>query len=167
VRDIRKRVASFALVLLTASPTTLLAQRTAPAAVTGASAFAAEALGGAIGSALGIAIGLAVAKPDECPPEDDVVCPLRRLGVTGIIGIAGATLGTTVAGRWAGTDPSILGAFLGAAAGAAVGIGLEHLMTEEMGQSLGNAGTVVLFSVTQGILAAAGSRIGSRLARSR
>jgi hypothetical protein len=165
VRDIRKRAASLALALLTASPTTALAQRTSPAAVTGASAFAAEALGGTVGSALGIAVGLAIAKPDDCPPEDDVACPLQRLSITGLVGIAGATLGTAVAGRWARSDPSIVGAFLGAAAGAAVGIGLEHLITEEMGQSLGNAGAIVLFSVTQGILAAAGSRIGAALRR--
>jgi hypothetical protein len=152
-----------ALLLIGVGPAAA-AQGAAPAAVTGARAFAAEALGGTVGSALGIAIGLAVAKPTECPSADDVVCTLRRLGITGIIGVAGATIGTTVAGRWAGTDPSLIGAFVGAAAGAAAGIGLEHLITEEMGQSIGNAGTLVLFSVAQGILAAAGSRLGSRLA---
>jgi hypothetical protein len=133
--------------------------------VTGARAFAVEALGGTVGSALGIAVGLAVAKPDECPSADDVVCTLRRLGITGIIGVAGATIGTAAVGRWAGTDPSLIGAFVGAAAGAAAGIGLEHLVTEEMGQSLGNAGTVVLFSVVQGMLAAAGSRLVARVRR--
>ena len=138
-------------------------QRTGAAAVTGARAFAAEAVGGTLGSAAGIAIGLAVARPEDCPPDDDVVCPLQRLGVTAIIGVAGATIGSVVAGRMAGTDPSIVGAFLGAAAGAAAGVGVEHLITEEMGQSIGNAGTVVLFSVVQGILAAAGSRLGARL----
>jgi hypothetical protein len=142
------------------------AQRTSPAAVTGARAFTTEALGGAVGSAVGIAAGLAIARPDDCPSEDDVVCTLRRLSVTGIIGVVGATIGTTVAGRLAGTDPSIVGAFLGAAVGASLGIGLEHLITEEMGQTLGNAGTLVLFSVTQGILAAAGSR-AVRAARER
>lgn len=140
------------------------AQRAVPAAVTGARAFGVEALGGAVGSALGIAVGLAVVKPDACPSNEDVACTLRRVGVTGIIGVAGATLGTVIAGRWAGSDPSVVGAFLGAAAGAALGIGLEHLITEELNQSLGNVGAVVLFSVTQGILAAAGSRLGSRLA---
>jgi hypothetical protein len=152
-----------ALLLIGAGPAAA-AQRATPAAVSGARAFAVEALGGTVGSALGIAIGIAVTKPNECP-SDDVVCTLRRLGVTGIIGVAGATIGTTVAGRWAGTDPSLIGAFVGAAAGAAAGIGLEHLITEEMGQSLGNAGTVVLFSVAQGILAAAGSRLVARVAR--
>ncbi|MDQ3995786.1 MAG: hypothetical protein M3303_02075 [Gemmatimonadota bacterium] len=65
----------------------------------------------------------------------------------------------------AGTDPSLIGAFVGAAAGAAAGVGLEHLITEEMGQSLGNGGTVVLFAVAQGILAAAGSRLVARVTR--
>ncbi|MDQ3950741.1 MAG: hypothetical protein M3282_10385 [Gemmatimonadota bacterium] len=157
--DIRKRVASLAVVLVTASPTAVLAQRATPAAVTGARAFAAEALGGTIGSALGLALGLALTNPGACPAEDDVVCPLQRVSLTGVIGIAGAAIGTTLAGNWAGTKPSLVGALLGAAAGTAVGIGLEHLITEEMSRSLGEAGTVILFSVAQGVFAAAGSRI--------
>jgi hypothetical protein len=162
--DVRTSFGFVALLLIGAGPMAA-AQRATAAAVTGARAFAVEALGGTVGSALGIAIGLAVAKPDDCPPEDDVACTLQKLGITGIVGVAGATIGTAVAGRWAGTRPSLLGAFLGAAAGAAAGIGLEHLVTEEMSQSLGDAGTLVLFSVTQGIRAAAGSRLVARMAR--
>jgi hypothetical protein len=165
--DVRKRVAGLILPLLTASPTVALPQRTAPAAVTGASAFAAEALGGAAGSAVGVVLGLSIARPDDCPVEDDVVCPLQRLSVAGLMGVAGATIGTVVAGRAANTNPSLVGAFLGAVAGAAAGIGLDHLITEEMGQSLGDVGAIALFSVTQGVLAAAGSRIGARLAARR
>jgi hypothetical protein len=165
VSDIRKQLASLALAALTASPTSLLAQRTTPSAVTGASGFATEALGGVIGSGLGLALGLALTNREPCPGEDDVVCPLQRLSVIGVIGIAGAAIGTTLAGNWARTNPSLVGALLGAVAGAAVGIGLEHLITEEMGHSLGDAGAVVLFSVTQGILAAAGSRVGASLHR--
>jgi hypothetical protein len=123
------------LVALLLVSATAAAQRAA-AAVTGARSFAVEALGGTVGSALGIAIGLAVAKANDCPSGDDVACTLQKLGITGIIGVAGATIGTAVVGRWAGTNPSLVG-----------------------------AGTVVLFSVTQGILAAAGSRIGARLRR--
>jgi hypothetical protein len=148
--------------LVSVLPVVAGAQRARPA-VTGAGAFAVDALGGTLGSALGIGVGLAIAKPNECPSDDDVACPLQKLGITGIVGVVGATVGTVAAGRWAGTEPSLVGAFVGAAAGAAAGIGLEHLVTEEMGQSLGNVGTVVLFSVAQGILAAAGSRIGARL----
>jgi hypothetical protein len=144
-------------------PTRALAQRAAPSAVSGARAFAVEAVGGTVGSALGIGLGLAIARPDNCPSNEDLACILRRLGTVGIVGVAGATVGTFVAGRWAASDPSIVGALLGAAVGAAAGIGLEHLVTEELNQSLGNAGAVVLFSVTQGILAAAGSRIGAAL----
>lgn len=131
--------------------------------VTGAAAFATEALGGTLGAALGLVVGLAVARPDDCPSDDDVVCTLRRLGVTGIMGIAGATVGTVAAGRMRGTGPSVAGALLGAACGTAAGIGLEHLITEELSQPLGNVGAVLLFSVTQGILAAAGSRLRAQL----
>jgi hypothetical protein len=167
VVDIRKRVVGLVVLLLTASPTVVLSQRTAPAAVTGASAFAAEAVGGAAGSALGVVVGLAIADPDDCAVEDDVVCPLKRLSVAGLMGVLGATMGTVVAGRAARTNPSLIGAFLGAVVGAAAGIGLDHLVTEEMGQSLGDVGAIALFSLTQGVLAAAGSRIGSRLAARR
>jgi hypothetical protein len=153
-----KNVIRLAMLSLAVSASTADAQRAAPA-VGGAQAFATEALGGAVGSALGIAIGLAVAKPDDCPSSDDVVCTLQRLGVTGVIGVVGTTIGSNVAGRLAGTNPSLLGGFLGAVAGAAAGVGLEHLITEELNQQLGNVGAVLLFSVTQGILAAAGSRI--------
>jgi hypothetical protein len=163
VAGVTKSFGFIALLLIAAAPAA--AQRVAPAAATGARAFGVEALGGTVGSALGIAIGLAIAKPNDCPSDDDVACTLQRLGITGIIGVAGATIGTAVAGRWADTDPSLIGAFVGAAAGAAIGIGLEHFVTEEMNRSLGDVGTVVLFSVTQGILAAAGSRLGARLRR--
>jgi hypothetical protein len=163
--DMCKRVASLVAVLLSASPTVGLPQRTAPAAVTGASAFAAEALGGAAGSALGVVLGLAIANPDDCAVEDDVVCPLKRLSIAGLTGVVGATMGTVVAGRAARTNPSLIGAFLGAVVGAAAGIGLDHLITEEMGQSLGDVGAIALFSVTQGVLAAAGSRLAARVTR--
>jgi hypothetical protein len=152
------------LLFIAAAPAAA-AQRAAPTAVTGGQAFGIEAVGGTVGSALGIAIGLAVAKPNDCPSDDDVACTLQKLGIAGIIGVGGATVGTAVAGRWAGTEPSLIGAFVGAAAGAAVGIGLEHFITEEMDQSLGDTATVVLFSLTQGILAAAGSRLVASLRR--
>jgi hypothetical protein len=155
----------FLLIGAFADASGLPAQQTRPIATTGARTFAAEAIGGTLGSALGIAIGLAIARQNACPPEDDVVCSLRKLGITGIIGVAGATTGTVVAGRWAGSRPSIVGAAVGAAAGAAVGVGLEHLITEEMGRRIGGLGTVVLFSATQRILAAAGSRLVAGLRR--
>jgi hypothetical protein len=153
------------LLALIVAPRVAHSQRATPAAVTGGRAFAAEAVGGAVGAALGIAVGLAIAKPNECAADDDVVCTLQRLSITGVVGVAGATIGTAVAGRLAGTRPSLAGALLGAVTGLAVGIGLEHLITEELNQSLGDAGAVVLFSVTQGILAAAGSRFVAQMSR--
>jgi hypothetical protein len=75
----------------------------------------------------------------------------------------GGTIGTVAAGGWADTNPSAIGALVGALAGAAAIIGVEHFITEEMNQTIGNGGTLVLFSVTQGILAAFGSRIGAQL----
>jgi hypothetical protein len=137
VAHIARALGLVALLFISAAPIAA-GQRTSPAAVTGTWAFGVEALGGMAGSALGIAIVLAVAKPNDCPSDDDVACTLQKLGITGVVG---------------------------AAAGAAVGVGLEHFITEEMNQSLGDSATVVLFSVTQGIVAAAGSRLGTRLRR--
>jgi uncharacterized membrane protein YeaQ/YmgE (transglycosylase-associated protein family) len=154
-----RNVIRLATLVLAMSGSAASAQHAVPAAVGGSRAFGAEAVGGAIGSALGITLGLAVAKPGDCPSADDVACTLQRLGITAVIGVVGATVGSNVAGRLRGTNPSLLGAFVGAAAGAVAGVGLEHLITEELNQQLGNVGTVLLFSVTQGILAAAGSRL--------
>jgi hypothetical protein len=165
VIDVRKLVSLVAMAFAALGAPEARAQRSAPVVARGARAFVVEALGGSAGSALGIGLGLVIAKPGGCPSNDDIACILRRLGAVGIIAVAGTTVGTVVAGRWAGTDPSIVGALLGAAVGAAAGIGLEHLITEEMNQSLGDAGAVVLFSVSQGILAAAGSRLGAALRR--
>jgi hypothetical protein len=157
-----KNVIRSATLLLAVSGSAVHAQRATPA-VSGARAFATEAIGGTIGSAAGIVVGLAIAKPNDCPSSDDVACALQRLGITGVIGVAGATVGSNVAGRLAGTRPSLVGALLGAAAGAATGIAVEHLITEELSQQIGDVGTVLLFSITQGILAAAGSRIVASL----
>jgi hypothetical protein len=158
------KLAGLAGALLVSASIDAPAQQTSPTARDGTHAFAVEALGGTIGSAVGIAVGLGLTKPDDCP-TDDIACILQKRSVSGVIGVAGATLGTTLAGRWASTEPSIAGAFLGAAAGLGIAIGLEHLLSEEMDRSLGDAGVVLLFSLAQGILAAAGSRLIASLRR--
>jgi hypothetical protein len=120
-----------------------------------------QVLGGTLGSVVGVAIGLAAT--DDCTGEDDVVCALQSLSITGALGAVGATAGVTVAGRPAVERPSVLGSFLGAAVGTVAGIGLHHLITEEMDQRLNKAGSFALFTISQGTFAALGGRIGAMM----
>jgi hypothetical protein len=123
--------------------------------------FGLQALGGSLGSLAGVAVGLAVT--DDCTGEDDVVCALETLSITGALGVMGATAGVAIAGRSANQRPSIVGGLLGAAAGTAIGVGLHHLITEEMNKELNDAGTFALFTISQGTFAAAGARLGAML----
>ena len=128
----------------------------------GVSAFAIEAAGGTIGSLAGVALGLAVAKVDSCDSED-LSCILSGISVGGLGGVIGATLGTVVVGRSAGTRPSAVGAFVGSLIGVAAGVGVVHLITEEASTRLGRVGSVLVFSTSQGLVTALGSRIGASL----
>jgi hypothetical protein len=123
--------------------------------------FVLQALGGTIGSAAGLAVGLATI--NECDGDDDLACGLEKASVTGALGVIGATTAVVFVGRAAAERPSIVGSLLGGVAGSAVGVGLHHLITEEMSQNLPDAGTFALFTITQGVLAAAGGRIGAMM----
>src|SRR5688500_8674787 len=81
-----------------------------------------EASGGTLGSLAGTTVGLAVFRVDQCPVEDDVVCVLRRLSLTGVTSVIGASAGVMVLGRSRDTDPSFGGAVIGSIAGAAAGV---------------------------------------------
>ena len=128
----------------------------------GVSAFAIEAAGGTVGSLAGVALGLAVARVDSCDSED-LTCILSGLSVGGLGGVIGSTLGTVVVGRKFDTRPSTVGAILGSLVGVAAGIGVVHLITEEASTRLGRAGSVLVFSTTQGLVTALGSRIGASI----
>ena len=125
----------------------------------GASALAIEAVGGVAGSLAGVGAGLLITRAvNECESED-LVCDLRRVTTTAVASVIGAAAGTYVAGRAADTDPSLLGGILGALAGTAAGVGVVHLLTEETNVARNNATLVIAYSVTQGIVAAVGSRV--------
>ena len=151
----------FALLLALASlpAATADAQR---ATRSGVSAFAIEAAGGTVGSLAGVALGLAVARIDSCDSED-LACILSGLSVGGRGGVGGATLGTVVVGRRFDTRPSTAGAIVGSVVGVAAGLGVVHLITEEASTRLGRVGGVLVFSTTQGLLTALGSRIGASI----
>ena len=128
----------------------------------GVSGFAIEAAGGTVGSLAGVALGLAVARVDSCDSED-LACILSGLSVGGLGGVIGATLGTVIVGRRFETRPSTAGAIVGSLVGVAAGIGIVHLITEEASTRLGRVGSVLVFSTSQGLVTALGSRIGASI----
>jgi hypothetical protein len=135
------------------------AQRTEPS---GVRAFSVEAAGGTIGSLAGVVTGLAIARIDRCGDEE-LSCNLSALAVGAIAGTVGATAGAVIAGRMGDTRPSTIGAFAGAVAGAFAGVGVIHLLTEEANVRLNRPGVLVVFSLAQGVLTAAGSRLAVSL----
>ena len=124
----------------------------------GSGAFLMEAAGGALGSAAGIGI---VALASNCG-IDDLACAIKTVGAGGLLGTIGATIGTTIAARQTGSRRSIIGAALGAAVGAAAGVGIHYLLTESGGSNLGEYAVVPIVIVSQGLAAAAGSRLLGR-----
>lgn len=145
--------------LVVVAPVKVDAQRTTPS---GVSAFAIEAAGATVGSLAGVTLGLVIAGIDRCDNED-LACQLSGLSVGGVGGVVGATLGAVLIGRQLDTRPSTAGAIVGSLAGVAAGIGVVHLLTEEANVRLERVGSVLVFSVTQGLVTALGSRIGASI----
>jgi hypothetical protein len=153
------RALSIVVAVAAVSPSAALAQRSD---VSGGRAYAVEAAGGTIGSVAGAVVGLAISRPDRCG-VDDLACTIQGLGAAGIGSVIGATAGTVIAGRRIGSRPSGFGAFAGSVAGAVAGVALVHAMTEEANLKLEQPATVIVYSVTQGLLAAIGSRLVASL----
>ena len=126
----------------------------------GGSAFLIEAAGGIAGSLAGFALVYSAA--DDCEPED-LACDLGHAGAAVGVSTAAAAGGVFLAGRLGKTDPSGVGAALGALVGAVAGLGMAHLVTEELNVVNSDAGAIITYSVTQGIVAALGSRIARGL----
>ena len=125
----------------------------------GAAAFTFETVGGVGGSLLGVGGGLLIANAANDCESEDLACNLEQAATTGLVSVIGATAGTYLVGRAANTQPSFVGSLLGAVAGAAAGVGVIHLLTEESNLANNNATLVAAYSVTQGIVAALGSRL--------
>jgi uncharacterized membrane protein YfcA len=155
------RLIAIATLLLLGPSLSLGAQREPEREVRrGGAAFAIEAMGGVGGSLAGVGAGLLIsgAATNECDVED-LVCGLKQAATTGVVSVVGATAGTYIAGRAANTEPSFVGSLLGAIAGAAAGVGVMHLLNEETKIARNNATLAVAYSVTQGVVAALGSRL--------
>lgn len=128
-----------------------------PEGPTAVAAFGIEAAGAVGGSLVGVGLGILIAQPDDC--GDDLSCTLNDAALVGLSSALGAAGGDFLVGRLAGTDPDLLGAALGAVVGAVAGAGLLKLL-EEAGTGASEGATAVIsFSVTQGVLTAAGSRM--------
>jgi len=155
-RDARSQRVTRAAVSTTRLPTA-----TRMVAAPGAEArgsFALEALGGSVGSLLGIGI---VALSSRCG-VDDLACVITSIGAGGALGIVGATAGTVVTARLTDSPRSVLGAALGAIAGTGVGLGVHYMLNRNSDRNLGDKVVVPIFVISQGVLAAAGSRLMAR-----
>jgi hypothetical protein len=121
----------------------------------GPASLAVEALAGSFGSAIGMGI---VALAADCG-FDDLGCEILSVGAGGIAGIVGATIGTAIAARQTGSSHSVLGAALGATVGTGVGLGIHYIFNRGTNRNLGMPVVVPIFVISQGTVAALGSRL--------
>jgi hypothetical protein len=131
----------------------------AGAQTTGARAFAIEAAGATAGSLVGF--GVVYLTRDGCGVED-LGCTIKKAGLGIGLSTVGAAVGSHVAGRVGGTNPSGWGGALGAVLGAAAGVGAWHLFTEELDVANSPAAAIAVYAVTQGLITAAVSRLASQ-----
>ena len=118
-----------------------------------------EMLAGAAGSALGMAV---VALNADCGVED-LACGIRRAAGAGALGAVGATVAVTLAAGATDAPGSVLGASVGALVGTGVGLGVHWLLNQGTDRNLDDALVIPIFAVSQGTLAALGSRwLGGR-----
>jgi hypothetical protein len=122
----------------------------------GGNAFLLETLGGSVGSLAGIGIGLGLASACE---SEDLGCEIVSIVTGGALGIAGAATGVALTARHTGSSRSAAGAVLGALVGTGVGLGVHYLVNRASDRNLGDASVVPIFVISQGVLAAMGSRL--------
>lgn len=121
-----------------------------------------EAAGGFLGSLAGLGLGVLVFDPDDCNNED-LECLLKDAAGVMLVGAAGSAGGAYAVGRWQDTRPSLLGAVVGSLGGLAAGLGLDHLLAEDVDLIRDEGVRLVIYSATQGLVTALGSRIGDAL----
>ena len=93
---------------------------------------------------------------------DDLACAIKTIGAGGLLGVVGATVGTSIAARHTGSPRSLLGGALGAAVGTAAGVGIHYVLTEGGGSNLGEFAVVPIVIASQALAAAIGSRLLGR-----
>lgn len=107
-----------------------------------------------MGSAAGIGLVLLVS---ECG-VDDLACEIITVGVAGVAGVLGATLGTRLVARRTGVRHSTTGAVAGAVLGTGIGLGAHYLLNRNSDRNLGDMVVVPIFAISQGLFAAIGGR---------
>ena len=138
----------------------LMAPAETVAQSSGGNHFGWEAVGGVGGAVLGVGAGLALASDDDC--GKDLACLLDGVALAAVTSTIGSATGAILAGHLTGDDPSTAGAVLGGVIGAAVGLAVVKL-EEESGVE-GNPVYFLSFSVSQGMIAAAGAfLLGDRI----
>ena len=147
-------------VLLCISATTSHAQYRSTARVAQVRPDSPQALGlevaaGIAGSAAGIG---AVLYLTDCGVED-LGCDIMRVLTAGAVGIAASTAATQLAASRTGSRRSVFGAMLGGAVGTGIGLGLHYLLQEQLGDGVSDPGSVAVIVVSQGAVAALGSRL--------
>jgi hypothetical protein len=117
--------------------------------------FLIEAVGGSVGSLVGIGL---VGLVSHCDVED-LGCIITSVGAGGLVGAICATAGATIAARQTGSNRSVAGAAIGSIVGTGVGLGVHYLLNSGSDRNLGDAIVIPIFVVSQGTLAALGSRL--------
>jgi hypothetical protein len=148
-------VASTVLAILLVCGGPLTAQ-TEPALTSGTEAFLWEGLG-ASGASV-VASGLYLAAFDEGACGDDLDCTFGALSGLAVVSSGASVLGVALAERLASTDGSLWGAAVGAVVGTAAGF----LVASHWGDS-NDFTRAPSLGLTQGTVAALGSRIGTML----
>ena len=112
-------------------------------------------LAGTLGSAAGMT-GVFVLV--DCGVED-LACGIRRAALAGVAGVATSTAAVVATARATRTAYSTPGAFAGALIGTGVGLGLHALINRNSDRNIGDYITLPIFALSQGTLAALGSRL--------
>lgn len=118
-------------------------------------AYFLEALGGTAGSFIGMGL---VGFVSNCG-VDDLVCLLKTVGAGGVAGVVGATVGVSLVARATGSRRSIPGAVLGAVVGTGLGVLIHIGLDRGTERNLDDVIVIPIFTVSQGTIAALGSRL--------
>jgi hypothetical protein len=149
-----------ATLLLLAAPLATGEAQLAPAPANGIvpdspGALVLESVGGSAGSFAGIGAVMLLSRCDV----EDIGCDILTVGAAGLAGVVGATVGTMLTARYTGSRRSAGGAALGAAVGTGVGLGVHYLLNNDSDRNLDDAVVIPIFAISQGTLAAIGSRL--------
>jgi hypothetical protein len=141
--------------------TTVGAQQEDASAEDRGSPYLVELIGGVGGSAIGF--GAVVLLTDEGACGENLSCTLGNAALALTAATMGSGVGAYSIGRTFDTEPSGLGVILGTFLGVVAAVGMDTLLANEMGWSLGDVGHTATVAITQGAITALGSRLVTSL----